>query len=143
MKQFIHKSMALFMAAVVFTTTMSFTVDMHFCGETMIDFSFVQQAETCGMESDSDPIKVTSACENSTFTEKSCCTDTRVVKEGKDDLTISFDQLTFDQQVFIAVFTTSYVALFEGTETNHISFTDYPPPFLERDVQVLHQTFLI
>ncbi len=45
MKQFIHKSMAVFMAAVVLMTTMSFTVDMHYCGDSLVDFSFVQKVE--------------------------------------------------------------------------------------------------
>ena len=50
MKQLIHKSMTVFMAAVVLMTTMSFTIDMHYCGDSLVDFSFVQKAETCGME---------------------------------------------------------------------------------------------
>lgn len=127
------------MAAVVLMTTMSFAVDMHYCGDTLVDFSFVHQVESCGMEK----AQVIANCETSTASEKSCCTDKQLIIEGQEDLKISFDQLTLEQQVFVASFTFSYINLFEGIETNEVPFLDYAPPFLKQDVQVLHQTFLI
>ena len=130
MKQFIHKSMAVFMAAVVLMTTMSFTVDMHYCGDILVDFSFVQQVETCGMEK----AQVTVSCEKPTLSKKSCCSDEQMVKQGQDG---------FEQQVFVASFTYSYLNLFEGTATTDVPFVAYSPPFVKQDVQVLHQTFLI
>ena len=139
MKQFIHKSIAISMACVVLFTTMSFTVDMHYCGDTLVDFSFVQQVKTCGM----DKIETTSGCDNSKLARTSCCTDQQVTKQATDDLKISFDTLTFEQQVFVASFTHAYVSLFEGTLAEEILFVAYSPPFVKQDVQVLHQTFLI
>ncbi len=139
MKQLIHKLMAVFMAAVVLMTTMSFTVDMHYCGDTLVDFSFVRQVETCGMEKE----QVTTSCEKPMVSQKSCCSDEQMVKQGQDDLKTSFDTLSFEQQTFIAAFTYSYIKLFEGTASTDVSYKDYPPPFVKRDVQVLHQTFLI
>ncbi|WP_179022160.1 HYC_CC_PP family protein [Winogradskyella forsetii] len=139
MKQFIHKSMAVFMAAVVLMTTMSFTVDMHYCGDNLVDFSFIQSAKTCGMEK----VQATKGREKPMLSEKSCCSDEQMVKQGQDDLKTSFDTLSFEQQTFIAAFTYSYIKLFEGTASTDVSYKDYPPPFVKRDVQVLHQTFLI
>ncbi|TXE07393.1 hypothetical protein ES711_11540 [Gelidibacter salicanalis] len=139
MKQFLHKSMAFFMASVVLMTTSSFAVDVHYCGDTLVDFSFMQQVETCGMEK----APVSTSCENPDLAVKSCCTDKQIVKEGQDDLKVSFDTLTLEQYLFVASFTYSYINLFEGTESNSIPFVDYAPPFIERDVQVLHQTYLI
>lgn len=139
MKKFLHNAMAVFMVAVVLMTTMSFTVDMHYCGETLVDFSFTQQAETCGM----DKMQSTSSCEDTHLSESSCCSDKQVIKEGQDNLKISFDQLNLEQQIFVASFTYTYINLFEGTESKQIPFVDYAPPFVKRDVQVLHQTFLI
>jgi hypothetical protein len=139
MKQFIHRSMAGFMALVVLMTTMSFTVNVHYCGDTLIDFSFIQQADTCGMEMTATIVDN----ENFSLSPKSCCTDHQVVKQGKDDLKITFDQLSLEQQFFIASFTYSYLNLFSGIHSQEIPYTDQPPPFIKRDVQVLHQTFLI
>jgi hypothetical protein len=87
--------------------------------------------------------QVISGCEKPTLSEKSCCTDKQVVKEGKDDLKVSFDQFTFEQQVLVASFTYAYISLFEGTESVEVPFIDYAPPFVKQNVQVLHQAFLI
>ena len=139
MKQLIHKSMAILMACVVLFTTMSFTVDMHYCGDTLVDFSFFQSAETCGMEKEQSSI----GCENPMLTKNSCCSDEQLIIEGQDNLKQDFTKLTFEQQTFIAAFTYSYINLFEGTESKEVPFNDYPRPFVKRNVQVLHQTFLI
>lgn len=127
------------MACVVLFTTMSFTLDMHYCGDTLVDFSFVQQVKTCGMEK----TQTTSGCENPMLAKTSCCTDQQVTKQGTDNLKISFDTLTFEQQVFVASFTYAYISLFEGTQSTDAPFVAYSPPFVKQDVQVLHQTFLI
>ncbi len=38
------------MAIVVLLSTMSFTLDMHYCGDTLVDIAVFKKAETCGME---------------------------------------------------------------------------------------------
>ncbi len=75
--------------------------------------------------------------------EMDCCSDVEVVVEGQDDLEISFDQLTFDQQLFVASFVYTYIDLFEGFDENRTPFKDKSPPPLIRDIQILDQTFLI
>ncbi|WP_116772182.1 MULTISPECIES: HYC_CC_PP family protein [Maribacter] len=139
MKQVFHKILSISMAFVVMFSTMSFTVDMHYCGDSLVDFSLFSKADTCGMEKS----QANKGCEKLMLSEKDCCTDQQIVKEGKDDLKISFDTLSFEQQTFIAAFTYSYINLFEGTKSEEVPFEDYPRPFVKRDVQVLHQTFLI
>ncbi|WP_036154704.1 HYC_CC_PP family protein [Maribacter forsetii] len=137
MKKLVHKFVSVLMAAVVLLTTMSFSVDMHYCGDMLVDFSIVDQVKSCGME------KVKTDCDNLDITQKSCCTDTQLIVEGTDNMKVSFDQLSFDQQILIASFTYSYLNLFKGINSTKISFKDYAPPFVKQDVQVLHQSFLI
>ena len=127
------------MAFVLLFTTTSFTIDMHYCGDTMVDFSFFHNVDTCGMEK----AEIAATCENPVLSKKSCCSDEQVLINGQDDLKDNFSKLTFEQQIFVASFTYSYISLFEGTATNEVAFFDYAPPFVKRDVQVLHQTFLI
>ncbi len=127
------------MAFVVMFTTMSFTVDMHYCGDSLVDFSFFTKAETCGMEK-AQPAK---GCENPTMSKKSCCSDQKIVKEGSDDLKTAFNKLTFEQQTFVATFFYTYINLFEGLDESIVPFKDYSPPFIERDVQILYETYLI
>lgn len=138
MKSFFHKTLSIFMATLVLFTTMSFTVDMHYCGETLVDFSLSQNAHTCGMEKE-QPAK---DCETGIL-EDSCCTDKQLVVEGKDDLKLSIDTLNFDQQVFVASFFCTYINLFEGLDSNIIPFRDYKPPLLTRDIQKLHESYLL
>ena len=139
MKQFIHKSIAICMAFVVLMTTMSFTIDMHYCGDTMVDYSFFHNVDTCGMEK----AELASSCENPEMKKKSCCSDEQLIVEGQDDLKDTFHTLTFEQHIFVASFAYSYINLFEGTVSKEVPIVDYLPPFVKRDVQVLHQIFLI
>lgn len=138
MKSFFHKTLSIFMATLVLFTTMSFTVDMHYCGDSLIDFSLIQNAHTCGMDTE----QPTKDCENE-ITEKSCCTDKQVIVEGQDDLKLSIDTLNFDQQVFVASFFYTYINLFEALDSNIIPFRDYRPPILIRDIQKLHESYLL
>lgn len=138
MKSFLHKILSVCMATLVLFTTMSFTVDIHFCGDSLVDFSLVQNTHTCGMEAE----QKADDCHN-LITEDSCCSDKQLVIEGQDDLKISFNTLNFEQQVFVATFFYTYIDLFEGLDTNVIPFRDYRPPILIRDFQKLHETYLI
>ncbi len=139
MKQLSHKIMASFMAVVVLVTTTSFTINMHYCGDDLVDFSFVRQVKTCGMEKG----QTTLGCQKLDAKKKSCCSDKQLVVEGQDDFKSTLSILNFEQQVFVASFVYSYLSLFQGIESLKVPFVDYPPPFLEKNVQVLHQTFLI
>jgi len=140
MKEAFLKIGSILMALIVLLSTMSFTVDMHYCGDNLVDFSLYDKVDTCMMKA--EITKTSNSCEVMEM-EMDCCTDIEVVVEGQDDLKISFDQLTFDQQLFIASFVHSYINLFEGLEENSIPYRDYSPPPLIRDVQILDQTFLI
>ncbi|WP_271393818.1 HYC_CC_PP family protein [Aequorivita sinensis] len=138
MNSIFHKIVSVFMAILVMFTTMSFTIDMHYCGETLVDYSLTQSAHSCGMDMEVP----TSDCEIQ-IPEDSCCTDKQVLIEGQDELKHSFDTLSLEQQNFVASFFYSYINLFEDLDANIIPFRDYNPPFLIRDIQKLHETYLI
>lgn len=138
MKSFFHKTMSVALATLVLFTTMSFTVDMHYCGDVMVDFSVVHNAETCGMENSESQ----NDCHNE-VPDDSCCSDKQIVIEGQDDIKVTFDTLTFEQQAFVATFFHTYANLFDGLEKNIVPFRDYAPPLLIRDIQKLHETYLI
>lgn len=130
------------MSAIVLFSTMSFTVDMHFCGDHLVDFSFAQKVDTCVMKSEMKSTKGQCSMKAMKMS-MDCCSDVEFVFDGQDDLKISFEQLSFDQQLFIASIAYSYLTLFEGFDDNEIPFKEYSPPPLIQDVQILHQTFLI
>ena len=119
------------MAILVLFSTVSFTVEKHFCGDNLIDVAVFTEANKCG-----ENMEQTS--------KKSCCKDEIEVVIGQDELQIaSFESITFETQLFVATFAYTYINLFEGLPKQIIPFKDYSPPNLVFDIQVLDQVFLI
>ncbi len=137
MKQLFHKIMSILMAFVVLFSTMSFTINMHYCGDTLVETAIFQKAEGCGMEMGNTS---TEGCE---ITKKNCCDDKQLVVDGQDELQLSVDNITFEQQVFIASFVYTYINLFEGLDKNISSFEEYRPPLIVRQIFKIDETYLI
>lgn len=125
------------MAFVVLFSTMSFTVDMHYCGDTLMDTAIFHKAETCGMEMENP---LTDGC---SITKKNCCSDEQLAVEGQDELQLQVDKITFEQQVFIASFVYTYINLFEGLDNNVSSFEEYEPPLVVKQIFKIDETYLI
>ena len=138
MKKIFYKISSFFMALLVLLSSTSFTIESHYCGDILVDASFLGTAKTCGME-----VQKTSSSTDCDITKKDCCSNEQLLVQGQDTLKISFDKLEKEQQLFVVALVQSYIYLFEYNEAKIKSFKDYSPPPLIRDVQVLDQTFLI
>ncbi|MFT5737180.1 MAG: hypothetical protein ACJAU2_001309 [Maribacter sp.] len=130
--------MSLVMALLVLFSTMSFSLDIHYCGDHLVDFSLSDTADTCMMK-----VEMSKSSNECAVMDMACCSDVEIVIEGQDDVKIAFDQFTFEQQVFITSFAFSYINLFDGFDSNIIPFKAYSPPPLIRDIHILDQSFLI
>lgn len=120
------------MAFLVLFSTVSFTIEKHFCGDVLVDVSMFVEAEKCQMES------------LELLQKKTCCKDEIDVVQGQDELNISsFDDLDFDSQQFITAFVFTYINGFESLPKETIPHKDYSPPNLIADIQVLDQVFII
>ena len=137
MKQVFHKILSIVMTFVLMFSTMSFTVDMHYCGDTLVDAAIFHKAETCGMEMQ----KATTSSECS-ITKKNCCSDEQIVVDGQEELQLSVDNISFEQQLFIASFVYTYINLFEGLEENVTSYRDYAAPLVIRQIYKIDETYL-
>lgn len=138
MKKIFHKTASFCLALIVLLSTVSFTVDSHYCGGILVDSSLFGHVETCGME-----VQQQSTSSKCDISKKDCCNDEQVIVKGQDTLKISFDKLEKDQQLFVATFIHTYINLFFESQADFNSYKDYSPPPLIRDIQVLDQTFLI
>ena len=138
MKLFIKNITALFLAFLVLFATMSLTINEHYCGDILVDVTVYSNANSCGM--DVQPSQITS---QNLITKKVCCINEHIVKEGQSELNISDNSLSFDQQLFAASFIYSYINLFEGLDNKITPFKDYHLPLVDKDIQVLYQSFLI
>lgn len=130
------------MAFMLLFSTLSFTVDKHFCGETLVDFAFFHDAETCGMENVDSSNKDLSS-EDCNFKKKNCCSDEQTLIEGIDDLTQTPSKISFEQTVFIASYILSTQQLFDIVNKENSSFKDYSPPPFIRKIYKLDEVYLI
>lgn len=129
--------MSLLMAFVVLFSTMSFTVNMHYCGDTLVETVVFKKAKGCGMEM-LNPSK-----DDCSIMKKNCCNDKQLVIDGQDELQLSFDRLNLEHQQFIASFVYTYINLFEGLDKNVSSFEEYKPPLVVRQLYKIDETYLI
>ena len=125
------------MTFVVLFSTMSFTVNMHYCGDTLVESAIFQKAKGCGMEMEKP------STEECSITKKNCCDDKQLAIEGQDELQLQVDKITFEQQVFIASLVYTYSNLFEGLDNNVSSFEEYKPPLVIRQLYKIDETYLI
>ncbi|RXJ50782.1 hypothetical protein ESZ48_06990 [Gelidibacter gilvus] len=123
------------MAFLVLLSTISFTMEKHYCGDTLIDVAIFSKVDSC---CDMDATAITAV------EKKSCCKEEIAVVKGQDNLKkATFDDLSFDQQVFLTTLYYSYLNLFEGLPEQVIPHKGYSPPNLVTDIQVLDQVFII
>lgn len=130
MKEAFRQISSFMLAMLVMFSTMSFTVEKHFCGDYLVDKAVFSEVKTCGMQMDA-------------MAEGHCCTNEKTSVEGQDELKISFDSFDFQQQIFLTTFTFSYFNLFEAEPQQVIPFREYTPPLLVYDIQLEDQVFLI
>lgn len=135
MKDLFRNTGATLLALVVLLSTVSFTVDKHFCGKMLVDAAIFSKAHSCGMEMGEGAM--------AGMEEDSCCKDLQVVVEGQDELKRSFEELELQQQLFFTAFTYSFASLFETLPGQVIPFQDYAPPLLVADIQLLDRVFII
>lgn len=123
-----HKAFSVLMVMLVLFSTVSFTIERHFCGDVLVGVSYFVEAEKCAME----------------ITQKrNCCKDEVNVIEGQDELQLeSFNYFEIHPE-FLITFIYTYINLFEGLPKQVIPHKDYFPPNLVADIQVLDQVFLI
>ncbi len=134
MKSLAHKTGSVLLAFLLLFSTLSFSMDMHFCGKTLVDFELFRDAEGCGMSMD-----------DSLMREMGCCSDVEIVVQGQEDLeTPQNDAFQEKLQVVVAAVVELYPMLLHQDIRKALPpFKEYAPPRLVRDIPVCHQAFLI
>ncbi|HLT51488.1 MAG TPA: hypothetical protein VKZ93_05995 [Arenibacter sp.] len=138
MKQSLRKIVALFMAALVLASTVSWTIEKHYCLGSLIDIAFFHEAESCGMQPvpDDNPARAT-------LDRDSCCNDEVISIQGLDGLTFpDRDQVVVLPFLFVAP-DPIQVHFLEPVGQLSSPFEKYRPPLLARNVHVLNEVFLI
>lgn len=116
-------------------STVSVTVEKHYCKDHLVDVAVFGKAKKCGPESEE-------SSKNSIA--NTCCQDTFEVFQGQDQLHKANFNIKIEKPVLL--YTTM---VFEYTIQNNAAVAHIPlpqhyiPPNPEINIQVLHQTFLI
>lgn len=137
MKKIFHKIASFLMAFVVLLSTMSFTVNMHYCGDTLVETAIFHKAEGCGMEMENP------SSESCAIIKKDCCNNQQIAIDGQNELKTNVDKISLEQQVFLASFIYTYINLFEGLDNNTSSFAAYKPPLVTKEIFKFDETYLI
>ena len=136
MNERLYRVFSILLSAVVILSTMSFTIDTHYCGGTRVDTSVIHKAKSCGM----DLQKTDQAL---SITKESCCINKQLVIVGQDELQLSFDNHTSEQQIFFALFVITNINLFEGLDKNVAPHQSYRPPLVIKQIYKVDETYLI
>jgi len=103
-----------------------------------MDVAFFHNAESCGMDKAMAVIGIDEA-----EADNPCCDDESFLFEGQDDLKMSCGELSVDSQKFLIAFANSYLTLLSVCPELQIPQETYPPPLLVRELNLLHEVFLI
>ena len=132
MKGLILKHTAVLMAFLVMFSTVSVTIEKHYCRGHLMDVSIFAEADKCNMEMPDKPAM------------KFCCEDVVDVIEGQDELKLSpTHDFDFEKQQFTDHIIGTYTELFVPLPEEIVPFKHYNPPKLFKDIQVLNEVFLI
>lgn len=128
------KTASLFLALLVTLSTFCITVEKHFCGDVLIDISYLGEADSCGIEEDSA----------TSIKKINCCDDEIVHIEGQKKLQkITLEDYVFQNSDFLIpnCFDTRITSLLFTSKT--IVFEEYSPPKITPDIQLLQEVFII
>ena len=130
----IQKFSATLMSALLLLSTVTWTVDTHFCMGRTMDVAFFTKADTCGME-----LLLDEGMENH------CCDHETVILLGQDDLKTSNATDDLQKQAFVLANTSLFFNAIKGSELLPLVLNGYPPPedLLVIDRTILYETFLI
>ena len=129
MREVTHKIGSFFLAFLLLFSTLSFTLEMHFCGETLVDYALFHPAEDCGMSMGSHTMGSSD--------------DVELHVQGQDALTASQDILIDVAEIlFQEVLYTYVVSVVEDLPKTFRPFKEYSPPRLIPYITLRDQVFL-
>jgi len=139
MKAVFTKIIATLLTFLVLISTVSFTIERHYCGRILVDTAVFSKAKDCGMHA----MKSYACSTELEVDKKSCCKNEQTIIKGQDELKHTydiFDLLAQDYDVLATEANVHFVFDLPGVPLNEYK---YSPPDIVKDVIVLHETYLI
>ncbi len=118
-------------------SSMSFAIDEHFCGSSLVDVSYFGDADNCGMD------QIDMSSNTSAFKKNNCCKDQITLLQSsifnKEKL-INLQNTDIETSLLKAY---CYSVFYINSSFKLKYYKDFSPPDITKDIRVLHQTFLI
>ncbi len=136
MSRFLYKTLSVLLAGLVWMSTLSFTIEKHYCGRFLVDVSIVTPAKDCGMllaQHNSD----------TTVQKMPCCKDELTIIQGQDELKNTLAYCIHKVSVAATIPTSTGITFLEVAEPQEVVYTTYAPPDIGIDIPIFYQTFLI
>lgn len=133
---YLHKVFSVTLSFLVLFSTLSLTIEKHFCGDVLVDVAVFTETEKCADD--------LTEIDDTRIAKKNCCKDETHVIEGLSQLTTNECENLRDlqKQVFVA-YAYSYINTLEGLPNLVIPNKDYSPLIRIKDIQLLDETYLI
>ncbi len=137
LKTVIYKISAIILSLIVLLSTLSISVEKHYCKGNLVDSSFFGQAEDCMSK------KAPDNCEKENSCQKDCCdNEVEHLKNQQDLLKHSVKKLQLNPYAFTPILFNTGINALELTEKQHTSI-HYKPPEIALKIHVLHEVYLI
>ena len=137
MNTIVKKISTTLLSFIVLFSSMSFAIDEHYCGNNLMDVSYFGDADNCGSE------EVTMNSSSSSVKQNNCCKDETTLLESSIFNKEKFINLQHIDAEVLFFKANSYLGTYKDIAIEIEYYTDFSPPDIAQDIQVLHQAFLI
>lgn len=137
MNTIVKKISTTLLSFIVLFSSMSFAIDEHYCGNNLMDVSYFGDADNCGSE------EVTMNSSSSSVKQNNCCKDETTLLESSIFNKEKFINLQHVDAEVLFFKANSYLGTYKDIAIEIEYYTNFSPPDIAQDIQVLHQAFLI
>jgi|TARA_B110000459_G_scaffold201594_1_gene252652 hypothetical protein len=137
MNTIVKKISTTLLSFIVLFSSMSFAIDEHYCGNNLMDVSYFGDADNCGSE------EVTMNSSSSSVKQNNCCKDETTLLESSIFNKEKFINLQHIDAEVLFFKANSYLGTYKDIAIEIEYYTNFSPPDIAQDIQVLHQAFLI
>lgn len=150
--KFPYKVLAVFMAFLMFFSSIGFSLDIHYCGNELQNVALFGKAKECEMMAQVKEEEKSSCCEstdkkvqnchNKETAKGNCCHNKKLIIENGEFEKLTVTKLDVQPLISVVVFLYSYFKIVSKLESEAI-FNEYNPPPLTKNISILHQVFRI
>ena len=138
----IQKLLSALMAMLVLISTLSFSIEKHYCGEDLVDVAFFIHTKKCGPEVTHNDFD--RGDQKSVLRMQSCCKHVVDLLKGQDQFSWEKTKLIIKNQKALGLILVSVTGTLNYLKPIDISpLIHFSPPAYVIDIRTLHQVYLI